>query len=177
MRAPPRQSAAPYNTAPSDAINDTLNKLTQRYTRSDDSRDGVTQKWAAVYRPRNDLTLYYNFSETFQPTSTNIGGVVLPNVESTNHEVGVKVALPDGRFSATASYFDIVTDNLVIAVPVIIPETGAITTQSLPVGRRDVRGWEVDFNANLGRGLALLGGCVRGLRPRVRTPRSRSAGA
>ena len=150
------------------AINDTLNKITQRYTRADDSRDGVTHKWAAVYRPRNDLTLYYNFSETFQPTSTNIGGVVLPNIESTNHEFGVKVTLADGRLSATASYFDITTDNLVIGVPVVIPATGAITTQSLPVGRRDVEGWEADFTANLGKGVSLLGGIGR-LKSRTET--------
>jgi iron complex outermembrane receptor protein len=150
------------------AINDTLNKITQRYTRADDSRDGVTHKWAAVYRPRDDLTLYYNFSETFQPTSTNIGGVVLPNIESTNHELGVKVALADGRLSATASYFDITTDNLVIGVPVVIPATGAITTQSLPVGRRDVEGWEADFTANLGKGVSLLGG-IGQLRSRTET--------
>lgn len=150
------------------AINDTLNKVTRRYTRSDDARDGVTQKWAAVYRPLDYLTLYYNFSETFQPTSTNIGGVVLPNVESTNHEAGVKIGLPNGRLSATASYFDIVTENLVIGVPVVIPETGAITTQSLPVGRRDVKGWEVDFTSNLGSGLTLLGGFGR-LRSRTET--------
>ena len=140
------------------AINDTLSKVTNRYTRSDDARDGLTQKWAAVYRPRDFLTLYYNYSETFQPTSTNLGGVTLPNVESNNNEFGIKVSLPDGRFSATASYFDVVTDNLIISVPVTIRETGAVTTQALPVGRRDVTGWEIDFTSNIGRNVTLLGG-------------------
>jgi hypothetical protein len=92
---------------------------------------------------------------------------VLPNVESTNHEAGVKVALPDGRFSATASYFDITTDNLVIGVPVIIPQTGAITTQSLPVGRRDVEGWEA-ISPRTRQGLSLLGG-IGSLKSRTET--------
>jgi iron complex outermembrane recepter protein len=143
------------------AINDTFSKVTNRYTRSDDARDGITQKWAAVYRPKDYLTLYYNYSETFQPTSTNIGGMTLPNVESTNNEFGVKVALPEGRFSATASYFHIETDNLIINVPVTISQTGAITTMALPVGLRVVKGWELDFTSNLGKGLSLLGGIGR----------------
>ena len=140
------------------AINDTFNKLTKRYTRSDDARDGVTHKWAAVYRLHPYVNFYYNYSETFQPTSTNIGGVTLPNVESNNNEAGVKVALPNGLFSATASYFKVITDNVVIAVPVVVPATGAVTTVSLPEGRRTVEGWDVDFTANPLRNLTLLGG-------------------
>lgn len=126
---------------------------------SNDEREGWTRKFGVVGTPRDWVSLYYNFSETFNPSGIDaITGEVLPNLESTNNELGAKFSTSDGRFSATLALFEITTENVLVSVLVPDPVTGAANFVQRPAGARDIRGWEVDFTAKLFENLSILGG-------------------
>jgi iron complex outermembrane receptor protein len=62
--------------------------------------DNVSYKFGAIYKPQEDSSIYYNYSETFEPDfSRNPDGTgFLPQVGAI-HEVGVKASLFDAKIN------------------------------------------------------------------------------
>ena len=126
---------------------------------SNDTRKGWSRKLALVGLPRKYLSLYLNYAETFNPSGLDATtGKPLPNLETSNKEVGLKFALPHGRFTGSFAYFDTVTKNALVQVALANPITGAISQIQVPAGRRTAKGWELDFTANLFNSVSLQGG-------------------
>jgi iron complex outermembrane recepter protein len=115
------------------------------------------RNWLYSYGATLDLTagvtLFALHSETFQPQGgTDDLGRAVPNRDGKNDEVGVKLVLFDGKFSATASYFDMAETNILELT--FIPELNVAL--SLPAGDRTTKGWEADLRYQPFRNLNLL---------------------
>jgi outer membrane receptor protein involved in Fe transport len=125
---------------------------------SNDTRTGWTSKLATLYRPWESLSIFYNYSEGFQPSGFGIEGEKLPNRETTNNEIGAKISLPGNKLTMQISGFDVVTKQVAISMPFTDPETGASRSRSVPSGRQQIRGWEADFSAIPVRNVMVFGG-------------------
>lgn len=89
------------------------------------SDEFVTPRLGIVYKPKQNVSLYASYSQTFLPQSgeqfSNLGDAGLDPDEYTNLEAGVKWDF-DENLSFTTSVFEITEDNIV--------STGAFTAET-----------------------------------------------
>ncbi|HLV02922.1 MAG TPA: TonB-dependent receptor [Acidobacteriota bacterium] len=106
-----------------------------------------------VYKPVSDLSLYGNFSRSFQPqngTPIAVDGTVLEPEEGELKEVGAKYRLPGGQFIATVALYKLERQN--VATPDLINPGFQVA-----VGEQLSRGVELDFSGELIPGWQLIG--------------------
>jgi len=114
-----------------------------------------------LYRgEKGEVAVFYNANETFVPVFTldqrlATFGRKFPNRTIAISEYGLKFDLLASRLVATASFFDMEEDNVLVS---LIDDDGTITGEvdrsySVPIGRRHTDGWEVDMALNILRGL------------------------
>jgi hypothetical protein len=122
--------------------------------------DGYGALVKAYHGERGDVALFYNANETFIPVYTldqrlASFGQKFPNRVVAVREYGVKVDLLKSRLVATASVYDMEENNVLLTQ---VDEDGTVTgvvnrSYSVPRGRRDTDGWEVDLSFNVMAGL------------------------
>ncbi|MBE7540211.1 MAG: TonB-dependent receptor [Opitutaceae bacterium] len=72
------------------------------------SGDNWTYKGGVVWKPRQDFSLFYNYSETFTANfGANPDGSTFKPSTGVVNEIGLKTALHEGRITATVSIFDL----------------------------------------------------------------------
>jgi len=77
-----------------------------------------TYKGGLIYKFSEDISAYYNYSETFSPIFTlQPDGSSLKPQEGVINEIGLKMAMNDGRYSMTVSVYDLQLQNIVTMDP------------------------------------------------------------
>lgn len=113
--------------------------------------DAPNPRIGIVWLPRENVSLYAVRSDIQVPsTITNPDGTVFDPVTSELHEAGVRLELADKRYTVTASYFDLVQNNVLQPDPV---RPGFL----LQTGESTSRGFEVDLTATPAPGWQILG--------------------
>jgi iron complex outermembrane receptor protein len=84
------------------------------HTRSDTNVSATTVQSGLTYNLTQDLSLYSSYSTSFSPqTVLDPAGNPFPNQEGKGYDVGVKMDIMQKQLFVTATYFDIVYDNIV----------------------------------------------------------------
>ncbi len=98
-----------------------------------------------------NVTLYASYADIFKPqTALDVSGKMLPPVEGTNYEIGVKTTLLDERLNASFALFQINQKNRAIAI------TG--TNFSYAEGEVKSRGLDIELSGEVLDGLNLFAG-------------------
>jgi iron complex outermembrane receptor protein len=79
----------------------------------------VFPNYAALYRLRDNLSVYYSYSRSFNPVDPTLEDIqgrrnVFDPLRGYNHEAGFKYDLPARRATATVSYFSTGIDNALV---------------------------------------------------------------
>ena len=95
--------------------------------------------------PREDLTAYFSFSESFRPSQgTDSAFNTFDPEEGTAYELGLKYQREDGKFGATLSVFDIRKENVLAFDPA--DPNGVFLINSGKVGSKGV---ELDVSGQI----------------------------
>lgn len=117
-------------------------------------KNGVTPNAGIVFDATKDLSFFATYSRGEQAVFTpGVGGVILPNIKTTNKEAGLKLDLFDKQATINASYFDIQQDNTIVFSPTL----GGLTSGP---GQRG-RGIDINIVGQLLPGWAVLGSFTR----------------
>ena len=115
-------------------------------------RDGrFTFRGGAIVKPRTGLSLYANWSGSFEPQSPasqdiNAGGPFAP-VTGNQVEGGIKSVLLGGRLQANVAVYRIVRRNILQVDPTLPPRDGI--DQLRPIDEVTSKGVEVDVAADI----------------------------
>jgi outer membrane receptor for ferric coprogen and ferric-rhodotorulic acid len=93
-----------------------------------DATDKYTPQYGLIYSPKESLSFYVSYSESFWPTSELLetvnedGTAIEPTIPATpfegvGKEAGVKIDLMDSRISGTLAYFEIERKNIITREP------------------------------------------------------------
>ncbi len=115
-----------------------------------------TYKAGAIFKPIEHVSVFYDYSETFNPASNRDPNTnkLFPNLLGVMNEVGVKGELFDSRLIATASYFDILLQNAVTFVNDPNGGPGSLVNQ----GDATTKGWDLNLTAIPTKGLNIIAG-------------------
>lgn len=81
-------------------------------------KNGVSPSGGIIFDATDNLSIFANYARGEQATFTAAkDGSILPNIITTNKEVGVKLDLFQKRATINASYFDIQQDNIIVRDP------------------------------------------------------------
>ncbi len=111
--------------------------------------DAFTSRVGLTYKATPAISIYANYSESFQPTGPYDRGLLIKDVEpqeGTQYELGTKYRPLAGNALFTASVFDLSQTNLVTQVAPAVYEQ---------VGETRVRGAELEGKWTMGQGLSL----------------------
>lgn len=118
---------------------------------SNQSDDAFTPRFGLLYRPIEQLALFANYSQSFNPNSaTNVSGEILPPQRGSGFEVGVKTELLNQKLQATLTYFNITLQNVPVADP-------AFPLFSIAVGEQKSQGVEIDLTGEILPGWKVIG--------------------
>lgn len=111
----------------------------------------VTYRLGLIFKPRQDVSTYLSWSDTFEPQgagnqNADLGGPFAP-VTGSQVEAGVKTALHGGRIQANAAVYRIVRENILQVDQSLPPVNGR--DQLRPIGEVTSEGFEVDVSADL----------------------------
>ncbi|WP_018267557.1 TonB-dependent siderophore receptor [Methylosinus sp. LW4] len=115
----------------------------------------VTPRFGLLWRPREWVSLYGNYTEGFDVNNALIyPNQAAPAQNAMSWETGAKFELFDGQLRATADYFYLIKTNLPIADPDPTHICGQSTTGgcSLLIGAARSKGVEVDMQGRLAPG-------------------------
>lgn len=116
-------------------------------------KGNVIPNYAALYRLRPGLAVYYSYSRSFNPVDPMLEDIqgrrnVFDPVRGYNHEAGMKLDLPNRRSTATISYFTIGVDNALVQSGVNDFNVNGIRYYQ-PAGTRRGRGLESSVETRL----------------------------
>ena len=104
-----------------------------------------TPRVGIVYQPIEPISLYFSYSQSFNPNSARtVDGSALPPERGTQYEVGVKAELIKDRLSATFAAYDITKENVATTDP-----TPGNSDFSIAAGEVKSRGLEFDFSGQI----------------------------
>ncbi|RKF17616.1 TonB-dependent receptor [Altericroceibacterium spongiae] len=111
--------------------------------------DAWTFRGGVIFKPRQDMSLYFNWSEGFEPQDvdsqdTAVGGPFDP-VTGEQFEAGVKLALLDGKIQANGAVYHITRQNLLQANGDVVDGVN----QLAPIGEVTSKGFELEVSADL----------------------------
>jgi iron complex outermembrane receptor protein len=117
-------------------------------TRTDDA---ITPRVGILYQPIEELALFANYSQSFNPnTGTTVDGTALPPERGRGFEVGIKTELFDKKLLATLTYFNITKNN----VAVVDPNFSLFSTA---IGQEQSQGVEFDVAGEILPGWKIIG--------------------
>ncbi|MEM9315220.1 MAG: TonB-dependent receptor [Pseudomonadota bacterium] len=116
------------------------------------SDNEVTYRAGVVYRLRDDVSLYAQWADSYQPQGIGsqlpaAGGPFDPTV-GTIIEAGIKTELYNGRVQASAAVYEIVRENILQADPAGDPEGDGVDN-SIQFGEVTSQGIELDVTADV----------------------------
>ena len=119
----------------------------RRGTNSEDTNHDWSFKFGVVGKPWAGTSLFYNFSQTFQPQSGLLpNGTLIENLLGEVNEVGIKIDLFEHRLVATGSYFDMRLKNQIIDSPGFLQPDGTISgSERVQEGENKTDGYEIDI--------------------------------
>lgn len=137
-----------------DTVSQTTTNVETDFTEggeTEQTNDAFTPRFGLLYRPIPELSLFANYSQSFEPTTdlTSSGSALDPETGE-GFEVGVKTELFDQKLLTTLTYFDITKQNVAVADP-------NNTLFSIPVGEQSSQGIELDITGEVLPGLNLIG--------------------
>lgn len=122
-----------------------------RLNSSDFSDSDITLRFGAIFKPRDDVSIYASWSDTFEPQGagsqiSDVGGPFAP-VTGEQMEAGIKTALLNGRIQATTAIYEIKRSNILQTDTSLPPVNGR--DQLRPIGEITSRGFEFDIAADI----------------------------
>ncbi|WP_343546989.1 TonB-dependent receptor [Sphingobium yanoikuyae] len=113
--------------------------------------DDITFRTGAIFKPRRDVSVYLNWSQSFEPQSASsqtidAGGPFAP-VTGDQFEGGIKTDLFDGRLQANFAAYRIVRKNILQADTSLPPVNGQ--DQLRPIGEVTAKGFEIDLSTDI----------------------------
>ena len=137
-----------------DTVSQTTTNVETAFTaggETEQTDDAFTPRLGLLYRPINALSLFANYSQSFEPNATfTSSGEALEPEEGQGFEVGIKTETANKKLSATLAYFDITKQNVAITDP----DNGLF---SIPVGEQSSRGVELDVSGEILPGWKIIG--------------------
>jgi iron complex outermembrane receptor protein len=117
----------------------------------DFSDSDITLRFGAIFKPRQDVSIYASWSDTFEPQSAgsqiaDVGGPFAP-VTGEQIEGGIKTALLDGRVQANAAVYRIKRQNILQVDTSLPPVNGR--DQLRPIGEVTSKGFEFDLATDI----------------------------
>lgn len=105
--------------------------------------DAFSPRVGLVFQPTDQIALYANYSQSFNPSfDRDDTGDLLPPEQGEGFEVGIKADLIKDRLSATLAYFDITKSDVATADP-------NIPFASVTTGRQNSRGIDFDLSGEI----------------------------
>ncbi|MEM9538574.1 MAG: TonB-dependent siderophore receptor [Cyanobacteria bacterium P01_E01_bin.42] len=128
---------ARYDTVERDTTSLVTNITTRQYD------DAITPRVGFVYQPIEEISLYANYAQSFNPNTVNdANGNPLEPETGEGFEVGVKAELIDDRLFATLAYFDITKQNVATSDP-------DVPFASVATGEQRSRGFDFDLSGEI----------------------------
>ncbi|WP_308253627.1 TonB-dependent siderophore receptor [Geminocystis sp. GBBB08] len=119
--------------------------------RLEQSNDAVTPRIGLLYRLIPELSLFANYSQSFDPSSaTTASGNPLKPERGEGFEVGIKTELFDQKLLGTLTYFNITKQNVAVTDPVNLLFSSAI-------GEQQSQGIEFDIVGEILPGWNIIG--------------------
>ena len=98
-------------------------------------QDKFSARVGAIYTFDNGLAPYVSYAESFEPTSgvDSLTGEAFKPTTAKQFEIGIKFRSADGNITATAAYFDLRKQNVVVNTPDFLQytQTGEVKSQGL----------------------------------------------
>lgn len=108
-----------------------------------ESGDEWSYKGGLIYKFTEDMSIYYNYSETYDPNfDLQPDGSAFKPEEGVINEIGFKMALDDGRYTMTVSYYDLQLQNLTSPDP---DPDRASAGWSIQEEKQTTKGLDLDF--------------------------------
>jgi iron complex outermembrane recepter protein len=137
-----------------DTVSQTTTNVQTDFTpggETEQSNDAFTPRLGLLYRPIPAVSLFSNYSQSFEPnTDVTVDGSALEPETGKGFEVGVKTELFKKKLLATLAYFDITKKN----VAVVDPNNPLFF---VPVGEQSSQGVELDVSGEILPGWQLIG--------------------
>ena len=137
-----------------DTISQTTTNVETNFTpggETDKTNDALTPRLGLLYRPIPALSLFANYSQSFEPNDAfTIDGEALDPEEGEGFEVGIKTETANKKLLASLTYFDITKQNVAITSP-----TNPLF--SIPVGEQSSQGIELDVSGEILPGWKIIG--------------------
>ena len=115
--------------------------------------DAVTPRIGIVYQPIEAISLYTNYSESFNPKPSlynrSADGSLLEPESGEGFEVGVKADLVPNRLAATVAYFNITRENAAT-------EDGFNPFAAVVIGEQQSQGIELDLTGEIQPGWNII---------------------
>lgn len=124
----------------------------------------VFPNYAALYRLRRNLAVYYSYSRSFNPVDPTLEDFqgrrnAFDPIRGHNHEAGIKFDLPARHATATLSYFRTGIDNALVQSGINDFNVNGIRYY-VPAGTRRGHGFEATVETRLLHDLFLQGGAA-----------------
>jgi len=130
---------------------DSITEKTTSAATSEQTNQAVTPRVGLLYRPFKELSLFANYSQSFNPnTATTASGAVVEPERGRGFEVGLKTELFNQKVLATLTYFNITKENVAVADP-------NFPLFSIAVGEQKSQGVELDVIGEVLPGWKIIG--------------------
>jgi len=119
--------------------------LRNPYTSTNSAATELLHRMAAVYRVRDDLSLYASQSTTFNPAvGVQYDNTPLPSVLGECNEVGIKTSFFDGKLSGSLALYKMeLTNQAILAAFPALNIAGL--NYFIPIGSTNSEGWDASF--------------------------------
>jgi len=119
--------------------------LRNPYTSTNSAATELLHRMAAVYRVRDDLSLYASQSTTFNPAvGVQYDNTPLPSVLGECNEVGIKTSFFDGKLSGSLALYKMeLTNQAILAAFPALNVAGL--NYFIPIGSTNSEGWDASF--------------------------------
>lgn len=113
-------------------------------------------RFAAVFRIRDDLSLYASQSTTFNPAvGVQYDNTPLPSVLGKCDELGIKTSFFDGKLSGSLALYKMeLTNQAILAAFPALNIAGL--NYYIPIGSTNSKGWDASFSLNPTPGLQMV---------------------
>jgi len=119
---------------------------------TEQQNDALTTRFGAVYKVRDNVSLYASYAESFQQLiGVAADGSAFEPTRGTQYEAGARANLFGGGATASAALFQITQTNLTIPDP---DNPGF----SIQLGEVESRGFELELSGQVAPRLSLIGG-------------------
>lgn len=130
--------------------------LRNPYTSTNSAATELLHRMSAVYRVRDDLSLYASQSTTFNPAvGVQYDNTPLPSVLGKSDEVGIKTSFFDGKLSGSLAVYKMeLTNQAILAAFPALNIAGL--NYYIPIGSTNSKGWDASFALNPTPGLQMV---------------------